>query len=245
MPDNVNDALGISPTSKPAVPSAPTDRPSTPAKSEMAGTEQMATRIGAALQQSPQLVAQFSNMLAPAQEKPAPQSPNLFDLAKQQYPVLNNYDVGYKESIGRGSGWLESWPPGETGTPELPRPKEFANEKFGVENYRSDTRPIDVLGDIVSHYLINADPTIKQTYQDFSASLQPWQHKILQSQYDYAKKVEGEDRPYEAWLTASGLPGYFRGYAFQQWPDDFNQHAYTPEQRKQLDGMMKYLSGRK
>ena len=238
MPDDASTALGISDTPKTATPTAPA---AAPTKSDNKPVEQITTRIGAAFQQNPKLVEHFSNALTPAQYNP-PQPPNAFEQARQQYPVLNNYDIGYKESIGRGPGYMESWPPGEGGTPKLSRPKEFANDKFGVENFRADTKPIDVLGDVVSHYLVTADPQVKQTYSDFSASLQPWQHKILQSQYQYAQKVEGEKRPYEAWLTSSGLPAYFRGYAFKQWPDDFNQHAYTPEQRQMLDGMMNYLS---
>jgi hypothetical protein len=169
----------------------------------------------------------------------------IFDQATRDYPVLKNYDIGYKENIGGGQGYMESYPPGEEGTREFPRPKEFPISGFGVENYRSDTRPIDVLGDVASHHLVNVDPTIKKTYQDFTQSLEPWQEDILRDQYQHATQNEGETRPYEQWRDVSGLPAYFRGYTFQQWPDEFNQRVYTPEQRRMLDGAMKYMqSGR-
>lgn len=196
---------------------------------------------------APQSLAQ--RLLAPNPALPAypwtpgAQQPSLMDQARQQYPVLNNYDIGYKNNIGGGPGYMESYVPGEEGTPENPRPKEFPLTQFGVENYRADSTPSDVMADITSHHLINVDPTVKQAYRDFTGSLEPWQHDILQNQYQYAQKNEGETRPYEAWRDASGLPGYFRGYAFQQWPADFNKRAYTPAQTQKLDQMMKYLKG--
>lgn len=173
------------------------------------------------------------------------QDTSLLDQAKQQYPVLNNYDIGYKNSPGGGQGYMESWSPTETGTPENPRPQEFPQGQFGVENYRADSRPIDVLADVASHHLVNVDPTVKQAYQNFQGSLQPWQEDILRSQYQHAQQSENEQRPYEDWKSASGVPAYFRGHTFQQWPAEFNKQAYTPEQIQMLDGVMKYLSGGK
>ncbi len=82
---------------------------------------------------------------------------------------------------------------------------------------------------------------IKQTYQEFGASLQPWQHDRLREQYAHAQQNEGETRPYEDWKAISGLPAYFRGYPFQQW--DNAKELYTAEQTQNLDGMMNYLRG--
>jgi len=166
--------------------------------------------------------------------------PNLLEQAKSEYPLLKNYDIGYKESFGRSRGFLESWPPGEEGAPDLPRPNEFPNDKFGVEIYDPKTTAKDVLGDIISHHLINVDPKIKGIYEDFAKSLKPFQENILRHQYEHAKDNDGEKRPFEDWKKDSGLPGYFRGYTFNQWPDNFNQQAYTPEQMKKLDEVMEY-----
>jgi hypothetical protein len=170
--------------------------------------------------------------------------PTLLDQARQQFPALSNYDIAYKNNPGGGQGYMESWPPGETGTPQQPRPAEFSPNRFGVENYNAASRPIDLLGDVASHHLVNIDPTVKQTYQDFTGSLQPFQEDILKGQYQHARTNAGETRPYEDWRTASGVPGYFRGYAFQQWPQDFNQKAYTPQQMNSFDHMMQYLRRR-
>lgn len=170
---------------------------------------------------------------------------SLYDRAVQQYPVLKKYDIGFKNNIGGGDGYMESWSPSETGTPDRPRPAEFPIGKFGVENYRADSKPSDVIADVVSHHLINVDPTVKAAYSKFAGSLQPFQQQILQDQYAHAQKNEGETRPFDSWKANTGVPGYFRGYAFQQWPSEFNDRAYTPEQKQGLDSMVNYLKAGK
>lgn len=170
---------------------------------------------------------------------------NLLEQARDQYPILKNQEIGYKENFGRSKGYLESWPAGETGDATLPRPSDLPADKFGLEIYDRKTSPKDVLADVVSHNLVDTDPKIKAIYSDFKASLQPWQNDILKDQYTHAKEKEGESRPFEQWKTASGLPAYFRGYAFDQWPKEFNDKAYTSEQKTKLDGMMDYLRGGK
>lgn len=164
----------------------------------------------------------------------------------QQYPVLRNLGLKFKMSPGAGgSNMLESWPAGETGTKDKPRPKEFDNKKLGIEIYSDKTRPIDILGDVVSHHLVNEDPVIKKVYDTFQKSMTPQQQEILKEQYIHAKANEGEKRPFEEWKASTGIPAYFRGYAFQQWSQQANQHLYTPQQRLMFDQMMLYLQGKK
>ncbi len=170
---------------------------------------------------------------------------SLLDQTKQQFPILGNYDIGFKNNIGGGQGYMESWPPNETGTPDQPRPNDFPIGSFGIENYSAKSKPLDVLGDIVSHHLINVDPTVKKTYNDFQSSVQPFQEEMLKNQYAHAQQNENETRSYEDWKSNTGVPAFFRGHPFQQWPADFNQRAYTPQQVQMLDDMMNYLRGSK
>lgn len=163
----------------------------------------------------------------------------LIKTAKEQYPILNTLDLNYKYSPLKAPGFLEFWPSDEEGTPEYPRPTEFPLGTIGVEVYDPNTRPIDILGDVVSHHLINTDPHIMKYYEKFQDSLTPRQRFQLQRQYDYATKNEGEQRPYAVWESNVGMPGYFRGYAFQQW--DHADEMYTPRQREMFDRMMNYL----
>jgi ABC-type transport system substrate-binding protein len=91
----------------------------------------------------------------------------------------------------------------------------------GIEVYNPKTRPIDVAGDIASHYMIYNDPSMMDYYNQFRHSINPEQQKRLQQQYEFYQQNYGEDRPYEKWYEMTGLPGYFRGYPFQQWEPEF------------------------
>jgi hypothetical protein len=135
---------------------------------------------------------------------------------------------------GAGRGGLEFYPPGEE--------ESFDPKRPAIEVFSNTVRPKDVAGDLVSHYLSQGtDPTITRAYRDFELSMTPAQHRILTEQYDYARKNEGETRPFEVWYRMSGLPAYFRGYLFQQWPQEIHSRFYTPQQMQQFDALNQYL----
>ena len=163
----------------------------------------------------------------------------LWQSAQKEYPVLQGLGLSYKYNPGGGKGWLESWPAQETGTPEAPRPPEFPLGKQGIEIYNPQTRPIDIMGDVASHFMTQSHPEIAKHFETFANSMEPWQHDNLKDQYAFAKQFHGEKRPFEDWKQMSGLPAYFRGYAFDQWPDA--QSMYTPQQIQNFDSMMRYL----
>jgi hypothetical protein len=169
--------------------------------------------------------------------------PNVFDQAVQQYPIIKRAGVVGIVTPKDNAGYLEFYPPGEVGSKDAPRPSALPIGQPGVAIYSGKTTPLDVLGDVTSHHLIHTDPTVQKYYSDFVASLTPNQQQHLQEQYQWARQKEGETRPYAQWLETAGLPGALRGYAFKQWPDDFNQQFYTPQQRQSLDAMMRYLMG--
>ncbi len=167
----------------------------------------------------------------------------LWNQAQQEYPALQGLGLAYKYNPGGWQGMLESWPGNETGTPDHPRPSEFPMGQQGLEIYDPKTTPTDIMGDVASHFMKDSDPTIVQHYKTFQQSLEPWQHEILKGQYDYHQRNYGESRPYDTWAEYTGIPGYFRGYAFNQWPDA--QSMYTPQQLQNFDSMMRYLRGSK
>jgi hypothetical protein len=169
-----------------------------------------------------------------------PQS--VFDQAVSQYPIIAKHGIKGKMSLDARDGFLEFWPPGESGPPDYPRPAEFGDSP-GVEIYKGETTPLDVLGDVTSHWLVNNDPIVSKYYDDFKGSLSPEQRDRLREQYSHSQQNFGEERSYEDWEKMSGMPSYFRGYPFKQWPDDVNQSAYSEEQRLNLDAMMQYLTG--
>jgi hypothetical protein len=169
--------------------------------------------------------------------------PQFLEQARQEFPRLKELDIGYKYTPTEDRGFIEFYPEDEPGSPEFPRPKELPMGKPGIEVYNPKTRPIDVAGDIASHYMIYNDPSMMDYYNQFRHSINPEQQQRLQQQYEFYRQNYGEDRPYEKWYEMTGLPGYFRGYPFQQWEPEFVEQAYTPQQRLLLDQMMNYLRG--
>ena len=163
----------------------------------------------------------------------------LWNQAQQEYPVLKGLGLAYKYNPGAYQGYLESWQGDEPGTPDHPRPPEFPMGQLGLEVYNPQTQPKDIMADAASHFMINSDPTIAQHYKAFQQSLEPWQHQILQEQYGYHQQTYGEQRPFEQWRELTGIPGYFRGYPFQQWEN--SESMYTPQQLQNFDSMMRFL----
>jgi hypothetical protein len=176
--------------------------------------------------------------------------PNLLQQAQAQYPVLKKYDYGYTENFRPNAGYLEHWDPGDAGVAPTSatdlnalRPTSLPLDKPGLEIRDPTTRPIDILGDIASHHLRVVDPVVKAAYDRLQNSMTPQQQAILQDQYQYAQKNEGETGTFDDWKERAGMPGFFRGYTFQQWPKEFTDQAYTPQQRSDLDALMGYFKG--
>lgn len=179
---------------------------------------------------------------------------DMFENAMAEYPILRQAhdrgDLFFKFTPRQGQTGLETWPPGEEGTRDSPRPNEFPIDKHGIEVYREDVPSIGILGDAVSHMLMKSDPTLQPAYRDFESSLTPHQLRILRNEYDWTI-THGDDpnRPYEDWYEHSGLPAMFRGYLFKQWqplPGQLQatiggQPIYTPGQLRQFDELRKYL----
>src|ERR1700677_596838 len=173
---------------------------------------------------------------------PSPAPDDIIGQAKKQWPVLNDPTLHYLYTPKSGPNvpYLETFPPGEGGGADEPRPKEFPMNHYGIQVYRPDTQPVNVLGDAVVHKLRFTNPTIGKYYSDFEQSLTPQQQAILQRQYKYHVANNGEKRPYQEWYKQSGLTQLFGGYAFggtKKWPASY----CTPEQLKMFDQMMKYL----
>jgi len=165
----------------------------------------------------------------------------LFEKAKTEYPYLADKDIAFDYAPNQGRGFLEFYGPEETGSPEYPRPENLPMGKVGVQVFDPTTKPIDILADYVSHYGVEKDPFLSERYQKFSNSFTPEQNQKLQEQYAYYQKHPEykESRPYEDWLKASGMPGYFRGYTFNQWENSGD--AYTKPQLDLLNQIREYL----
>lgn len=165
---------------------------------------------------------------------------DLWNAAQQQYPILSQQGLSYayQPALANGSkppGKLEFYSPTETD-----RPAALPLGKPGVAVFDPQTRPIDILADWASHSGRETDPKLKTQYEEFVKSMTPQQQQQLQRQYIYARN-EGETRSFEDWAKTSGIPAWYRGYLFGQWPKEFTSRFYTPDQIQKFNEIKKYL----
>ena len=160
----------------------------------------------------------------------------LMEMAKQKYPYLRDKNIGITYTPSPSDArQLEYWPANEPGDDEYKRPQALPMGTPGMEIFNKNVRPIDILGDYVSHEAINTDPQLKTLYGQFVNAIPAG---TMEKRYQWHKE-HGEKRPFEQWKDSAGLPEYFRGYTFDQW--DNASHMYTPEELKILDEIRKYL----
>ena len=160
----------------------------------------------------------------------------LMDIAKQDYPYLADKDIAYTFTPAQDDRQLEFYPPDEPGSPDYPRPQELPMGRVGIQVFNPKVRPIDLLGDYVSHYGVYNDPQLKDLYGQFTGAVNP---QAMQERYAYHRQNFGEQRPYEQWAERTGYPELFRGYTFNQWENA--AQMYTPEQLDILNRVRKYL----
>ena len=126
-------------------------------------------------------------------------------------------------------------PISDPGNAKEPRPKKIPLGSIGVQLFNRHVKPINVLADVASHYMIHSDPTMKRYYQQFLKSVTPAQRIRTHIDYTWAQKNLGETRPYAEWLQETRLPAYFRGYTFGQWPAAFTSRVFNKQQIKLFD----------
>ena len=153
---------------------------------------------------------------------------NLVNSAKEQYPYLKDVPMSYTQ----GDGYLESYPAGETGSPQYPRPENLPIDVMGIDIRRQDTTPEMIAGDYVSHHMTDNDPFIKDNYNQFINSLTPQQLEQQQNRYnDYTRgyyvneqgnqvELPKEERSFDKWKSVSDDDGIYRGLLFNQWSPD-------------------------
>jgi len=134
---------------------------------------------------------------------------NLVNSAKEQYPYLKDVPMSYTQ----GDGYLESYPAGETGSPQYPRPENLPIDVMGIDIRRQDTTPEMIAGDYVSHHMTDNDPFIKDNYNQFINSLTPQQLEQQQNRYnDYTRgyyvneqgnqvELPKEERSFDKWKS--------------------------------------------
>lgn len=171
-------------------------------------------------------------------------------MAISQYPALKSINPAQVTTRLPGDQrMLEFWGPGEGGGSDFQRPPGLPMDRPGVQVISPSTRPEDVAADLVSHYMVNQDQKLKPQYQAFANTFTtPDGRARLQEDYAYSQQNEKSMYPngmppIDEWAQRSRIPAYFRGYVFNQWPQDSFKSMYSPDQIQMLDQMKSYLTG--
>jgi hypothetical protein len=168
--------------------------------------------------------------------------------ALRKYPVLNKYLDSFRFNyVPRGPGsHLETFPPGESGTAQYPRPKAFPIDKYGIDIYDTKITPDAIMGDATIHGLRRIDPKINYLYQLFFNSItqDPHQYAELMKDYKWAQLNENEKRPLMQWAADSRINELFGTPFYKtEMPRGWSRQRFTDQQRRIMNEMYKYVSG--
>ena len=162
-----------------------------------------------------------------------------YAVAKKMYPILRDYPYKIVNTPDEDSPFfLEHFSPGETGSLEMPRPKNISINEYGLQIFK-DVRPEDIAGDIISHHLVNEDEYLSEEYQKFKNSTPI---ETMESIYEYEKNNFGEERDFNSWLERTGYPQLLRGYVFNQFNEEKIDKTYNSEQKEILENIKNYVT---
>jgi hypothetical protein len=177
------------------------------------------------------------------------QSPSLYNLAQaekakqllgaaqQQYPYLNqhNFDVTMKPQVTRLLGHAETFPIGETGSPDWPAPVGSDNNRNRVEIYDPKFSSSDLAAEG-----LHVDPYSQQTREALLNSLSSYQVKTLKHNAgDYEMSIKAKQSEQKAMENA--VDSALRGHVFNQDQNLVNEGmGYNPKQLKILDALKNY-----
>lgn len=165
--------------------------------------------------------------------------PALQTQAEQKYGFLKNHgNVQLIETPASGRnrfGGSETWPAGEEGSPDYPRPKGLPKGIDGVEVRSKGFSPDDYAAEVFSHL----DPRGKDYADKFLTSLTPKQTEWLKKEaLDYGHPKTPEEEKHAMKIASQAA---LRGYVFGQWPASaFTRAGLSTEQKQLLMDARKY-----
>jgi len=165
-------------------------------------------------------------------------SKDLLDKAVAEYPFIKQHDPIV--TIGEGKGFAETWPVGEIGPPDSPRPEHFPIDRHVIEI----RRPGEFTHHDIAGELLHVDPISNQARSELMKMWTPKQLKVLEKRaLDYNATLE-EGRPIEDAIQ-NATDAAIRGYTINQWPESINKELkYRPEQLEKLENLKTYMKSK-
>lgn len=144
-----------------------------------------------------------------------PNKPDIQQQAEEAYKFLENHNFNVVVSKNRGQGYAETYPIGETGSPEEPRPKELPINAIGVEI----RKPEEFTKHDLAAEILHADPVANRTREELKASFTPEQIQSLKNTAgDYqATMEEGPKKGIEERALNNATDSLLRAYTIGQW----------------------------
>jgi len=157
------------------------------------------------------------------------------DQAKELYPFIRQHDPVLVDNPMNDRGYAETWPVGETGAEDYPRPSHFPLHKVGIEVYKPDQFSAhDIAGE-----MLHVDKLANMYRTKFKTMLSPEQIDELMQQPDYEMSIKSGQSPEQALQNSADAA--IRGYAVGQWPKKEVERFFTPEQKSLLGGLKNYM----
>ena len=161
------------------------------------------------------------------------QGAGIFETAQKQFPYLADKDIAYRfapQAAADPSYQSETYRAEDI--PDWAKGRQAA-----IEVYNPKVSPADLLAEYVSHVARFDDPRIAPLYQQFAQTFQtPEMQTRLRQDYQEEQPTEdGKPTPFETYIEMNRIPAYMRGYAFQQWPQDFATRVLSPQQQDYLN----------
>lgn len=144
-----------------------------------------------------------------------PNKPEIQKDAERDYKFLQNHDLNVLVSPKENAGFAETYPKGETGSPEEPRPNQFPIDQIGIEIRRPDKFTKHDLAAEVLH----DDPVANRTREELKASFTPEQLDALKrTAGDYQFTIaEGPKKGIEERAINNATDSLLRAYTVGQW----------------------------
>ena len=153
--------------------------------------------------------------------------------AEPEYKFLKNLNIKRIDTPDPSNeDYAETWPAGEKGTSDRPRPSEIPLNQNGVQVFKPDQFDNKMMAGEALHI----DPVAQRYQQQFAATLTPDQIKGIKEDNDY--KQANTD---EAAKMRSGVASIMRGYLVGQWPKEEIDKFLTPAQKTMLDQLGQYM----
>jgi hypothetical protein len=159
----------------------------------------------------------------------------LYKKAVAEYPFIQQHNPVV--SLGQGMGYAETWPIGEEGAPNSPRPSHIPIDRHGITVHK----PEEFSHHDLAAELLHIDPVANKTREDLIKSWTPKQLEVLKKNaLDYQATLD-EGRPEEDAIK-NATDSALRGYAVGQWPEEINKELnYSKSQLKSLENLKNYM----